>query len=515
MFKEYDRKQDYLLPPSLQDFIPADDPVHVIAEAVELLDLSSLYSQYSSLGQNAYHPKMLLAVLFYAYSQGVFSSRQIARQLKYDVRYMYLAGMQTPDFRTIADFRKNHRELFKTYFQQLIQLCRKAGLLPLRAVAIDGSKIQAAASDRRFVSRAELAQRLDLTEAEIEQLVQAAEAADVSEDKTANPDLLSPQLQDLRDIQQRLLEAQAHLTADKKQQQVNLTDPDCRAQKGVGAGYNAQLAVDCDSQLIVGSDVVSDTNDRKQLIPMITEVETATDSEGQAKEIMADAGFASAAALAQLENQPHLDAYVPTQAQKQRQKHLSSKHTSAFDKSHFDYDIQQRACTCPQGQPMRVLRQGVNKSGQPYINFVGTACPDCPVQRQCTKVKYRNLVVLLADPLLAKMKVKMNTAKGKQAMQLRRQTVEPVFGILKEQLGFRRFHLRGLDQVKGEFALLCTAFNLKKLSNILKGRNLAQVLALLKPEFKELFFVGEKICVFLSDLISKPTFARLILPVKV
>jgi transposase len=434
---------------------------------------------------------MLLGVLFYAYSQGIFSSRKIAQLVRKHICFMYLAGMQTPDFRTIADFRKKHLELIKDYFRQILLLCRKAGLLPLRTVAIDGSKVAASASNRRTMSRSELAQLLAATEAEIEQLLQTAEAVDEAENQNcpsdANPVAL--QVKNLQEIRQRLLQAKEQLHLEKQQKQVNLTDPDCRVQQGVGAGYNCQIAVDVDNQFIVGTQVVSQPNDRNQLMPMIVQVESSTGSEGEAKNVLADCGYASASAFCQLSNMPHINAYVPTQEQVHRQRHQ----VSAFDKSQFQYDLESQTCVCPQGHPLRVLRRGVNKSGQPYINFRGSACPSCPVHLQCTKAKYRNLVLLLAEPLIAQMQEKMNSPGGKQAMKLRKQSAEPVYGILKEQMGFRRFHLRGLAKVNGEFALLCIAFNLKKLSILLNRRNLGQVLAVAKRQIDAIFlFLSEK-----------------------
>jgi transposase len=472
MFKTFHRRQVDLLPPSLEELIPADDLLYTVIATVDLLDLRTLYEKFSRLGQNAYHPKMLLGVIFYAYTQGIFSSRRIAEHLCYDVRYMYLAGKQRPDFRTLSDFRKDHRLLLKDYFRQILSLCRQAGILLLRQVAIDGSKISASASSRRTLSRAELARRLEATEAEIEGLLQAAESADAAEDQAGDPD--SPaDLKSLSERRRRLQQAQEDLKAKKGQAKINLTDPDCRAQKGIGPGYNGQIAVDADSQIIVGAQVVSDPNDTHQLGPMIRELESSSDSVAEPKTVIADSGYASAAGLAEIEKLPHVEAYVPTRAQVHEQRDS----VPPFDKRRFQYDLKNRTATCPQGQALRFLRRGINKSGQAYVNFIGTACPACPVRSQCTKAKYRHLVVLLAEPLLEQMESKMDSAAGVQAMRVRKSTVEPVWGILKEQLGFRRFHLRGLEKVNAEFTLLCTAFNLRKLHRLLTGRRLTEALA--------------------------------------
>jgi len=474
MFKPFHRDQEYLLPPSLQDLIPDGDLVYVVAEAVNLLNLHPLYVRYHRLGQNAYHPGMLLSILFYAYARGTFSSRRIADQLRENVRFMYLSGMQRPDFRTLSDFRKDHSDLLKIYFVQIVQICQAAGMISLRDIAIDGSKIKASASERHHIQRHQLMDQLKAVENQIDRLFEAAEEVDQIEDDADDDNTSgSPRLSALRD---KLRAAKAKLDASLKMKQVNTTDIDCRIQNQLGPGYNAQIAVDCGSQVVLSAGVISEENDRRQLLPMVTSVERNTQSEKQPKKIYADAGYASAAAFETLASQPHIDVYAPTQEQINKIR----KGVKAFDKSNFQYNLETRTCVCPAGHPMRILRCGTNKSGNRYVNFIGTACPACPSRQACTQSKsgYRNLVVLLADHYLRQMEAKMASPAGKIAMQKRSQSVEPVFGILKEQMGFRSFRLRGLAKVNGEFALLCAAFNLKKLHKWLKGRPLGRTLAL-------------------------------------
>ena len=468
MFKPFHRDQEYLLPPSLQDLIPDGDLVYVVAEAVNLLDLSPVYERYHRLGQNAYHPGMLLSILFYACARGTFSSRRIADQLQENVRFMYLAGMQRPDFRTISDFRKDHIDLLKAYFVQIVQICQAAGMMSLQDIAIDGSKIKASASERNHLQRDRLLDQLEAVEKQIDRLFATAEEADRIEDDADDDDASAgPRLSALRD---KLRAAKATLDANPKMKQVNTTDADCRIQNKLGPGYNAQMAVDCGSQVVLSAGVISEENDRRQLLPMISSIESNTHSEKHPKKIYADAGYASAAAFETLKSQSHIDVYAPTQEQINQIR----KGVKTFDKSNFRYNLETKTCICPAGHPMRILRRGTNKSGNRYVNFIGTACPSCPSQKQCTKAKYRNIVVLLADHYLRQMEAKMASPAGKIAMQKRRQSVEPVFGTIKEQMGFRSFRLRGLEKVNGEFALLCAAFNLKKLHKWLKGRPLGR-----------------------------------------
>ena len=371
---------------------------------------------------------------------------------------MYLSVMQRPDFRTISDFRKDNIDLLKDYFVQVVQICQAAGMIPLRAVAIDGSRIKASAS-----------RSLQMTEAAVDRLLQAAEAADRCEEEGADDDPPAGSASALRStLRQKLRAAKEKLDANRKLKRINLTDPDCRTQKRVGPGYNAQIAVDCDSQIVLSARVVSAENDQHQLLPTIESLERNTRSEGRPKQVYADSGYASAAAFQTLQSHPHLDAYVPTREQTGKQRQGTSK----FDKSNFNYDLDTETCVCPAGQPLRILRRGTNKSGNRYINFIGTACPSCPSKEQCTSAAYRNLVVLLKDHVLRRMEAKMDSPAGQQAMRLRKQSAEPVFGTLKEHMGFRSFRLRGQQKVSGEFALLCAAFNLKKLHKWLNGRPL-------------------------------------------
>ena len=222
-------------------------------------------------------------------------------------------------------------------------------------------------------------------------------------------------------------------------------------------------------------------NDVHQLLPMIEETEANTSSEGHPKKILADSGYASAEAYRELPKSPHIDAYVPTRDQVYHQR----KPVSTFDKSNFKIDLERLAGVCPLGLPMRFLKHDVNKSNEHYINFIGVKCSNCSSKSACTKSRYRNISVYVSEPIIERMRQKMRSVSGRWAMRIPKQTVEPVFGILKEQLGFRRFRLRGLSKVNAEFALLCSAFNLRKLQGFLGCRPLAGVLSQIRISVSE------------------------------
>jgi transposase len=473
MFKDFNRHQPSMLTPNFHEVISPDDLVYLIAEVTDRLEIGSLIRRYDTLGQNAYNPHMMLGLLFFAYTQKVFSSRQIAERVCYDMRFMFLCGRLRPDFRTISDFRKNHIDLLKGYFTQIVRICRTLGMAPLREVAIDGTKIKASASPQRTLKGDALAEELAIGEAEIAMWLSLAEQTDASEDQSLGNQLLKGlPVKTLAELQALVKAAAEKLTESSGIAKVNLTDPESRDMKGVGPGYNAQIAVDADDQLIVGANVTDAGNDSGQLLPMIEELEMTTATEGKSKLVAADSGYASAEAFQGLTELPHIDAYVPTQ----RQVNKARDGVNQFDKEHFELDPQTGTGLCPLGQPMRLLRTGVNKSGQAYHHYIGTACAGCPLRTECTRAAYRSVVVLDNEPLLAAMEAKTSSPSGRKAGRMRRCTVEPVFGVLKEQLGFRRFSLRGLAKAQGEFALLCIAFNLKKLHRW-RIRRLTAVLA--------------------------------------
>jgi len=489
MFKPFNRNQEFLLPPSLRDIIPEGDLVYLVAEVTELLNLQAIYRQYDNLGQNGYHPAMMLAVLFYSYANGVFSSRKIEQCLRTDVRYMYLSGMQTPNFRTISDFRKDNIDLLKGYFVKIVRICQSAGMAALNSVAIDGTKIQASASNKKTKSKDALEAEFEAIQDEIDRLLRLADETDNSENEAHSiAEQNAPGIDDLDKLRQKLQEAKDQLEENPKQTRVNLTDPECRWLSYLGPCYNAQVAVDCNDQLILGVDVISDVLDVHQLTPMVDEIETNTESRGLPKKVLADSGYASMTSFKELDKKSNLDVYVPTRKQVTHQRNG----VPPYDKSQFDIDFENLNCRCPLGHPLRIIRRGIHKTGEPYINFIGTKCPQCSSKSECTKAEYRNIIMFVNEDITHKIKQKMDSDIGRDAMQIRKQTVEPAIGTLKEHLGFRRFHLRGLSKVKGEFALLCSAFNLRKLHRFVQSRPLKEVLAQIRASaLKFIHFLGQ------------------------
>ncbi|MCX6640236.1 MAG: IS1182 family transposase [bacterium] len=462
-FRDYCPDQAWVFPPALSDLIAPDDPLHVFSEAIDRLDLSAFYARYSKEGSPAYHPRMMVKVLAYAYSLGLRSSRRIASLVRYDVRFMYLAGLQQPDFRTLSDFRLRHLPEFTQFFEQIVKLCRELGLVALDHVAIDGTKMEANAAWTASRTRDRIEAESEALRAHITALLAEAEAVDQQEDAQFGSDRSGTELpQELAQAQNRKQKIDAALNKIQKQgdQKINLTDPDARVMRHYGGkqdwSYNAQVAVDAQSQVIVAAEVVTECTDQHQLAPMYHQVVANT---GQAPtEISADAGYATGSSQVFLEENS-IDAYMPDQ-------YLETdkvKSDAPFTRDKFSYDAQKDAFTCPEGKILKLLQvrrqQGIN-----IRTYRCAHCPACPHQRQCVlHGKRRTLKVSQTEIFRDAMRVKLASPEGHRKYQKRQATVEPVIGHLKCVLGFRSFLLRGLRKAQGEFHLIASVHNLRKM----------------------------------------------------
>ena len=336
-YRPYVPEQALLLPPSLREWLPDDHLAYFVGDLVDQLDLSAILGAYEAeeRGYPPYHPVMLTKVLVYAYCVGVFSSRKIQRRLLEDIPFRVLAAGNEPDFRTIADFRKRHLTALQGLFEQVLRLARELGVPRVGRVAIDGSKVQANASKHKAMSYGRMREKTTQLRDEVKALLAQAEAADAAEDATYGADRrgdeLPAELKRREDRLARIKEAKRALEARAKAEasdagtppakakplpkaQYNFTDPESRIMKtpdGFAQAYNTQIAVD-DLQWIVGQAVTQDTNDKKQLLPMIT---TITQQSGETPtQVLADAGYCSEASLTAVAALP-VDAYISTRKQ--------------------------------------------------------------------------------------------------------------------------------------------------------------------------------------------------------
>jgi transposase len=337
-FRPYVPEQDLLLPPSLREWLPEDHLAFFVSDLIDQLDLSAITNVYEDeeRGYPPYHPVMLTKVLVYAYCVGVFSSRKIQRRLVEDVAFRVLAAGNAPDFRTIADFRKTHLAALRGFFEQVLRLAREMGAPRVGRVALDGSKVKANASKHKAMSYGRMREKQRQLREEVTQLLAQAEAADAADDAEYGAerrgDELPAELQRRESRLKRIREAKRALEVRAKEEanatgkpaesakpdpkaQYNFTDPESRIMKGPDGfvqAYNVQVAVD-ELQLIVGQAVTQETNDKKQLLPMITTIQRQ--SGDTPPQLLADAGYCSDENLRAIADTT-IDAYISTRKQK-------------------------------------------------------------------------------------------------------------------------------------------------------------------------------------------------------
>jgi transposase len=425
VFRPYDPDQPFLLPVSMREWLPASHLAYFISDVVDYLDLSAIMDRYEEeKGYPPYHPAMMVKVLLYAYCIGVPSSRKIAKRLEEDIAFRVLAANNTPDFRTISDFRKDHLKALAALFVQVIKLCQKAGLVKLGHVALDGTKIKANASKHKAMSYKRMKEEEARLEAEVQDLLRKAEVVDEEEDRTYGKNKRGDELpKELAFRESRLkkikearvaLEAEARLEAEQLRDkgskatgapedkaQRNFTDPESRIMPLSGGkqfeqAYNAQAAVDSANQIIVAAEVTDQPSDKGQANPMMQQVKENTG--GLPREMSADAGYFSSDEVTKLAV-AGINAYVPPD---------KMCHTDKMP-------------AAPRGR----IPQGLS----------------------------------VAD----RMRRKLRTKQGKKRYGLRKELPEPVFGQIKQVRGFRQFLLRGKEKVRCEWRLICAGHNVLKL----------------------------------------------------
>jgi transposase len=450
VFKPLDRGQQYLLPPSVNDWLPEGDLAYFLIDVSDQLDLSELYRYYqvavdpetgeerpkAASGQPAYHPKMMVALLLYGYATGQTSSRRIAHLCERDAGYRVVAANQWPDFRTISEFRRIHLEALSGLFVQVLLLAREAGLVKLGHVALDGTKVKANASKHKAMSYEWLIKREAEYAKQVADLLRRADETDTAEDGLYGADLRGDELpKELRFREERLkrireakraLEAAALEKAraegkldendqpkpskggrppktppgePKPKDQYNFTDNESHIMKmnhgGFDQAYNCQAAVDDEAQVIVACDATAESNDKKQLTPLLDQVEENLGA--LPKKASADSGYYS-------------------------EENVRDVRARGID----DY-------ICPDRM----------KHGEPVPKVRGRPPKDMS--------------------FIDRVRRKLRTKQGRATYKLRKQIVEPVFGQMKGARGLRQFLLRGVEKVQGEWSLWCTGHNLRKL----------------------------------------------------
>lgn len=474
----YTNKQGLLLPNYVEDWIPEDHLARVVDMVVDQLDLSALKAVYDEEGRPAYHPRMMLKILFYPYATGLRSSRKIQRRLETDIAYIWLSGHQTPDFRTISEFRRKNYRILHELFTQIVVLCYEMGIVKLGHISLDGVRLKANASKKKTGELNELEEAIKHAKDKIAQIFNQAEAIDQEEERPLEKEQkdIPKELQDKQKFLKKLEEAKTtlqRLNIDK----VNLTDPEATFQKteyGLRPGYNGQCAIDETKQVIVAQDVVTKPDDTDQLKPMVEQVKDNLNT--KPKELSADGGFYSGENLEYLEKE-QIDGYIPDTSNKTKEPTNSSQSNHPFSKQNFQYQKEDDAYTCPEGKNLKYLRTKLRKDKKykrkRVFIYEGAECPSCPSQSKClgkgNASGIRHIERDGYEEYRARMKLKMQTEEGKKVYLKRNYTAEPPFGHIKHNLGYRNFLLRGLRGAKAEFALMCIGYNLIKIYEFSKN----------------------------------------------
>ena len=469
--------QRLLFPTNIFDLLSKGHECCLYEDIFQQLDTSKLESNYSNLGQRAYHPKLITSILIYAYSRGVFSAREIERRCHEDLSFMYIAKMNCPNFRVLSDFRKDHSEFFHDCFKQTVMLAMELKLASLGHISLDGSKFKANSSKHKAMTYKRLKDKEQELTAEIDALIRKASLCDEEEDKAYKERTGYEIPEDLKHKEKRLdqikqareaLEAREEAlhpgkeVEDKKQ--ISFADKEARIMGKKGDfdyRYNAQISVDSDNQIIVGQHLSQNANDKQELKPALEQVKETT---GESPDkLSADNGYMSGDNLEALDESP-VDVYIATDKGEKANKIPLSESARKLVKADFDYNEEENTFTCPGGQILEMKRE--SEDGTRTYQGEAEACANCQYQIRCCQSKKgsaRSITTDNKEPLRQQMNSKMEKDDSKAVYKERKIIVEPVFGQIKNT-GFRGFSVRGKEKAAGEFSLVCATHNIKKIA---------------------------------------------------
>jgi transposase len=464
------RFQATLFPERLDDYIAEDNAVRVIDVFIDGIDLSAMGFKTvpEILGRPAYHPAALLKLYVYGYLNRVQSTRRLEREAGRNVELMWLLGRLTPDFKTIADFRKDNAKAVRSVCREFVMVCRKLDLFSEAFVAIDGSKFKAVNNRDRNFTRAKLKRRLEDIDKSIDRYLAQIESADRLEASIAKSktERLENKISKLKKEIERLnaIEVQLEATPDK---QLSLTDPDARSMKSRGAGivgYNVQIAVDTKQHLIVAHEVTNASNDRAQLEHVSTQAKEAIATEELA--VVADRGYYSGEEIKACDD-ANIKVYLP------KCETSGNQSKGLFGKRDFIYHPEADAYECPAGE-RAIHRFTAQEKGKTIKRYWSSACPQCALKPQCTTGVNRRISRWEHEEVLDAVEDRIN--QEPERMAARRNTVEHPFGTFKSWMGYTHFQTRTLEHVSTEMSLHVLAYNLKRMMHIFGVSSLIQAI---------------------------------------
>jgi transposase len=503
-YKPYVIDTGYLFPPSLADFLGSEDEVHIFREVTEHLDISCLDSDFNGMGQHPYHPLMLLRLLMWGMANRVVSTRKVEVLARRDVSFIYLAGGQKPDFRTLARFRRRDTKEIKKLFKDTVLLCARLGMVNLGHIALDGTKLKASASKYKAMSYGRMKQEEERLEREIEDLIKQAEAVDTEEDKTFGKDnngynlpeelqrredrlkkirQLREELEQEKREEQHLKEGQMPVIEDKEQR--SFAEKDARMmlmKRGeFDYAYNAQAGME-EHGVIVAGDLTNQASDMGHLPDMVQEVRDLRDelglNETKKETVMTiDSGYFSVENIQQ--EGKGIELLIASGREKKEtveSVEVAGNDAEAAKKIYsvkrFEYVKETDSWRCLNGRLLIQEDNLVNKDGDdPWIRYVCQSCEGCSLSWRCLKrgETQRILLVKRKQIIRAEMRARLKRPEKQAIYRKRKWVAEQVIGQIKVGMGFRGVSVRGKDNARGQWLLACATHNVMKAVRYIAG----------------------------------------------
>jgi transposase len=476
-----DRKQQDIIGYCIDDFVEKESKCRYIVKLIDELDLTKLYQNYGNQGAESYDPKIMMAIWFLAFCEGIVSSRKIENLCKKHMDFIYISGNLRPDHSTLCRFMQRNMELWPGYFQEIVKLGKNKKISDFKEIMIDGTKIRAKSSKKKSKREKSLETYLKAVNKEIDDYKAAIQNTEISAEEKKEIEVNLKNLEykqdQMKKCHEKLKERKQSIRAkDRETHQINIAEPDALIMDlGLGRGYqpayNGQIAVDAKTQLIVTFEVSQDRNDMKQFEKMhsLSEDILGTDTE---RIYGADGGYSSFAQVKYaLESKTEVYIQDPKlKGYKQESFEQLQNSGRNLNRLDFKYDQQHDCYICPKGEILRLRDK--TEQGK---NYEKKDCSQCPIKEQClgksNKYNKRTILRDQDEPYAEEMRERMQTEKGLQIMMKRQTSVEPVFGNIKENMGFRRFRMKSLKNVRSEFALICMAHNINKLFRLVWSFN--------------------------------------------
>jgi transposase len=481
-YREGDRCQMMLLPPVIEEYVRPRDPVRAYDAMIDAIDIDQLglYIDPDQVGNPAYAPISMLKLLVYGYSYGWHSSRKLERACYHNLSFIWLMGGLKPDHKTIANFRKNNKEVLKNVLRETAHICLEMDLIEGNCLFTDSSKIRGAASINQTLTKKGWEEKLAEAGRSIEDLL--AKCDEIDEAESGALVELQEDLADKIKLQSKI-KGLIEKMGKEKLKKINGTDNDCvnfKGRQGSHAGYSAHITVDEKNGLIVNADVVAAANDSNQFSG---QVEQAVEVLGKScKTVVADSGYSSVDDIKQITDK-HIDVIVPNQQQA-----LHRPKDEPFGKDKFHYDSENNQYICPEGKLLRYSHFSKQKGHYLYRMETASLCRECRYWGICTSSRRGRAIIRLKDEELKKrLEGRYASEEGQTIYKKRKEKIELVFGHIKRNLNGGAFLVRGLSAVRAEWALFASCFNITRMITITGGvEELIKRLALEKSQPREI-----------------------------